>query len=116
MLAPCGRHANEVICPYPLACPCPRKEHGAINSHWRIDHKYNVENVNYTKEIGLFFDKACVGVGVKICYCKNDSIYFVYCLVVLLLLEVIKVALFVPTQMTGHNLQLWNVGMLFLFL
>ena len=22
VLAPCGRHANEVICPYPLACPC----------------------------------------------------------------------------------------------
>ena len=21
VLAPCGRHANEVICPYPLACP-----------------------------------------------------------------------------------------------
>ena len=76
----------------------------------------NVENVNYTKEIGVFFDKACVGVGVKICYCKNDSIYFVYCLVVLSLQEVIKVALFVPTQMTGHNLQLWNVGMLFIFL
>ena len=23
VLAPCGRHANEVICPYPLACPWP---------------------------------------------------------------------------------------------
>ena len=22
VLAPCGRHANEMICPFPLACPC----------------------------------------------------------------------------------------------
>ena len=25
MLAPCGQHTNEVICPYPLACPCLEK-------------------------------------------------------------------------------------------
>ena len=40
VLAPCGRHANEVICPYPLACPWVRySPHQVV---WRFMKEYTV--------------------------------------------------------------------------
>ena len=42
VLAPCGRHANEVICPYPLACPCY-----SLSNHFVIFVLFNVCSSNY---------------------------------------------------------------------